>query len=79
MGVSENRFIKSIETLQKNITNRSMESFQFRSVVSGLNQQLTYGLNQIPTYGNNFIRREDGRTYFIVGFDKIGNNAVVKS
>jgi hypothetical protein len=79
MGSLGQGFVKSLLNVQTEAINRSQESFQIKTILSGVNQQLTYGVSSLNEDDNSYIRTQDGTVIFMIGIDTIGNNSVVKN
>jgi hypothetical protein len=48
------------------------------TIQSGADRALAYGALNNSTTGASYIRDIDNRTYFMVGFDTVGSNSVVR-
>jgi hypothetical protein len=77
MGYLDDKFIKSLQDMQGRAMADAAAPIRFRSVLSGVNQQLTYGVSYLPENDNSYIRNSDGETFFMIGVDRVGNNSVV--
>ena len=77
MSYLDDKFIKSLQDMQSKAMAEATAPVRFRSVLSGVNQQLTYGMSYLPEDENSYIRNNDGETFFMIGVDRVGNNSVV--
>ena len=77
MGRLGNEFVKSLSGLQSDSIHRSLEPASFSTILSGADRSLLYGVNNIPMTSTSYIRNRQGEVFFMIGVDRIGNNAVI--